>query len=379
MRDKWPISVGRLQDMAHLGMNLRMRVGRFAFLIGIALACKSPPSSAKPPGGEGKSGPTPSAKGRVPATRLEESQIAAFLSRVPTPPGTQRKVVRDQAFRIDAGQGGERWFVPALEERGGKTVYAHYEGKPDGPPTRFEDDSWPVRTVEAVAFDDVDGDGRRDVSVLLQLARPTPHAGPAFRAARIFRQTSTGLELDWRLTDRANLGKPLGSMKDIRGRLGAKRDMLLPTPPTKAGLTGTWRYRYTGNVDDQMVSCHGLAAMARSTANPPCLVWTLLEAHCTGEVVADALHVQQDPEGPVWHERAEGAPGVGSKVCLSGKDWGVDEDALMGRSTCEARVTPPAGAGLPSQLTLSCTWQCREPSTCAGQGLYTFDRERPAP
>src|SRR6185436_6574769 len=222
----------RLRRVGPPAKNGEVRVRRIGFVVAVALACKASPSSAKPPAEKPAKDAAPAPKGKSPATKLDDAQITTFLAQAPAKSGTKRTVVREQAFAINKGQEDERWFVPALEERAGTVAYAHYEGKPGSAPRRFEDDSWPVDAVAAVAFDDVDVDGQRDVEVILSVHRLN---AARFNVARIFRAGAGGaLTLDWQLTDRANYGKPLPGMAEVRRRLAAKRDVALPAPPKEA-------------------------------------------------------------------------------------------------------------------------------------------------
>ena len=344
-------------------------------MVAVALACKASPSSAKPPAEKPAKDAAPGPKGKSPATKLDDAQITTFLAQAPAKSGTKRTVVREQAFAINKGQEDERWFVPALEERAGTVAYAHYEGKPGSAPRRFEDDSWPVDAVAAVAFDDVDVDGQRDVEVILSVHRLN---AARFNVARIFRAGAGGaLTLDWQLTDRANYGKPLPGMAEVRRRLAAKRDVALPAPPKEAAAGPVWKYRYSGNIDAQMIDCHGRATLAHPADAPACVVWTLTELHCVGDPVADGIHGEDDPDGASWHVRAE-RPGVGGyQLCKKGTEWTYEQDTLPGRSFCNIKVTQAASDPLPAQLGLECTWQCRPPSDCAGLGQYLFVRDNP--
>jgi hypothetical protein len=118
----------------------------------------------------------------------------------------------------------------------------------------------------------------------------------------------------------------------------------------------------TGNLDNQSLQCTGQAALRKDTEDASCWTWEVSKTRCQGSKDVDWLH-DSDMTDTVCPIKASGS-----------QIWQLKKE-LNGRAVCTPTLVLDGQS--PVKLTLSCTWECRDPAfPCSGSATYDYLKEK---
>jgi hypothetical protein len=216
----------------------------------------------------------------------------------------------------------------------------------------------PITAIDAFAFLDLNGDGLRDIVMIIRdfgLPGPKERQGIAFFVAR----KDGTFVMDPRAAPWAIEARTIAEVKARLKEANAPKD---PMPPP------THSYVLDGFLDSKKLKCTGKALMEKDRDDPrsPCLVWTLTDVKCKGKGDADWVHAG-----------SKGPDGASGRICHKKGGWDYIDD-LPGLGVCDvneqeepmpAKVSPTK-----AKFALGCIWTCRGEgrSSCEGAASYEF-------
>ena len=272
-------------------------------------------------------------------------------------PEILRAVVREQSFRMDAHVTVLSYFLgpPAGElKRGELGLVVICDGKLTQVARATRGN--PVTAIDAVAFLDLNGDGMRDVVMIVRyLGLPGPKERPGI-AFFVARKDGTFV-IDPGAAPWAVEAKTIAEVKAL---MKAAKEPEPPLPPP------THRYSLDGFMRGKSKKCTGKAVMeqGQDDEKSPCLEWTLSEVKCKGKGEVDWVH--NEPADP---------NGSSESICYKEGQWTFVSDPQKCDVVVNREVGMPANvSAAKASFLLDCTWPCRggNRSACDGGASYDF-------
>lgn len=124
------------------------------------------------------------------------------------------RVIENQIFPIETECFGRIFLVPAIEKNYHRLVLffetengtvVHRTDNLEANNRNVGELKQPVREISAVSFQELDGDGRMDIVLIVSCVNETgPYAGKAYKVGEVLFQNQTGFYRDYRLSDKIN-------------------------------------------------------------------------------------------------------------------------------------------------------------------------------
>jgi hypothetical protein len=294
--------------------------------------------------------------------RLQPGDWESISLALKANPDVFQGVARDQSFRMDAHVTVVSYFLgpPAGElKRGELGVVVIRDGKLKQIARGAQGN--PITAIDALAFLDLNGDGLRDIVMIIRyLGRPGPKERQSI-AFFVARKDGTFV-IDPEAAPWAVEAKTIAEVKARLKEATEAKEPEEPMPPP------THSYVMDAFLDAKKQKCTGKAVMEkdRADAKSPCLVWTLTEVKCRGKGQADWVH--DDPKDP---------NGASARICHKEGGWQYIDD-LPGLGSCdvnEQKEPMPANVSpAKARFALGCIWTCRGDarSSCEGAASYEF-------
>lgn len=128
--------------------------------------------------------------------------------------GNGFRVIEEQIFPMETQCFGNVNLVPAMEKKYRRLVlfFAKEDGTVVYRTDRLAANSWnigsleqPIRAISAVSFQDLDGDGRTDIVLIVDCRNSTgTYAGKSYKVGDVLFQNAEGFYRDYRISDRIN-------------------------------------------------------------------------------------------------------------------------------------------------------------------------------